>query len=411
MSAPEAAARDRPGLRWPLFGLPLILSMFVIAAVVESGNRPVGSLGLQGLDLLWGAAWLGLPAVGAAILARRGRNPIGMVLYAVGACVTLGLLANAVAVRHAFVAPVPAGPLFIWLAAWVMVPAFGLMPLFLFLFPTGHARSRTRRVFATLLAGVVALSLVVWAVRPVLPLDGAGLAGAKLVNPLGIPALADVVEAAVGILSGTLAVLSLLTLLDAVRRLFWGHPVERRQLRWVALSFVPFPVLLSAGLVLAGGAHHDLLVPVAFFVSLQGVAVAVLVAISRYRLYEIDRLVSRTVSYALLTGVLAGVYVVSVVLVSRLLAPLGAGSELAVAAATLLAAALFAPARRRIQSAVDRRFNRARCNAERVVARFRARLRDEVEIEDVAAATRIAAIASVQPARASLWLTWRELPR
>ena len=134
-------------------------------------------------------------------------------------------------------------------------------------------------------------------------------------------------------------------------------------------------------------------------------------AILRYRLYDIDRIISRTVSYALLSALLAAVYGAVVILGSRLVAPLGAGSDLTVAAATLAAAALFAPARRRIQTVVDRRFNRARYDAEQVVARFRERLRDEVELEDVITATQSAAAGAVQPAQASLWLARREVAR
>lgn len=132
--------------------------------------------------------------------------------------------------------------------------------------------------------------------------------------------------------------------------------------------------------------------------------VAVAVAVLRYRLYDIDRLISRSVSYAMLTGVLGAVYAAGVVLLGGLLRPLGAESELAVAGSTLGVAAVFGSARRRVQAVVDRRFNRARYDAERTIEALRARLRDEVDLDQLTSELLAAVHHTVQPARASLWL-------
>jgi hypothetical protein len=180
--------------------------------------------------------------------------------------------------------------------------------------------------------------------------------------------------------------------------------VERLQLRWIAAA----GAVLVLALLLGGLGDLVGFTPLSLFGEVGGalaqitLPVAVAVAVLRYRLYDIDRIVSRTLSYALLTGLLAGVYVV-VVMVASWLIPLRE-SGVTVAAATLAAAAVFSPARRRIQTAVDRRFNRARYDAQQVVASLRDRLRDDVALADVIAATCAAVTQAVEPSGVRLWL-------
>jgi hypothetical protein len=132
--------------------------------------------------------------------------------------------------------------------------------------------------------------------------------------------------------------------------------------------------------------------------------VAVGIAILRYRLYDIDRLINRTLVYGLLTGLLGLVYAAGVFAAGRLLDPAGGQSELAVAASTLAVAALFQPARRRIQVVVDRRFNRRKYDAARTVEAFSARLREEVDLDALSAELLAVVVQTIQPTRASLWL-------
>jgi hypothetical protein len=405
MSTPPSARPGAPGLRGPLLSLPVLGLGFVGAVLIEEGNRGVGSIGGQGFDVLWLAAWLGFPVVGAIILAKRGHHPVGWIMYAIGVCLALGLLANGIAIRHAFVEPVPvAGPLFTWLAFWVIVPAFGLPSLFLLLFPEGSAAGTWRRRLVRLAIGTLGLLTVAGALSPREPLDAHGLEGRHLINPLGIPQLEGPLEAAVSALAVAMAALTLLAILDAVRRMLRGGPVERQQLKWVSVAVVPFPVLMTAASLVAGGRYNDVLVAFAFFVSLQGLAGAVLIAITRYHLYEIDRIASRTASYAVVTGVLVAVYAGGVLLLGRLLSPITRQSEVAVAASTLLVAALFQPVRRRVQAAVDRRFNRARYDAQRAVEGFALRLRDEVDIDALSELLRDVAVETLEPAHVSLWV-------
>jgi hypothetical protein len=167
--------------------------------------------------------------------------------------------------------------------------------------------------------------------------------------------------------------------------------VERQQLRWVAAGAALTIVGLLAGAVVAAAGYAAVLC----------VPVAVAVAVLRYRLWDLDRLVSRTVTYALVTGLLVLPYLLVVPAVGRLAA--GTGS-LGVAAATLVAAAAFAPLRRRIQALVDRRFNRRRYNAARTIEAFSARLRQQTDLDTLAAELLAVVDQTMQPTQASLWL-------
>jgi hypothetical protein len=139
-------------------------------------------------------------------------------------------------------------------------------------------------------------------------------------------------------------------------------------------------------------------------VALVGIAASVAIAISRYRLYDIDRLINRTLVYGVLTAGLGLVYWASVVVLQQLLRPLTGGSELAIVGSTLAVAALFQPARRRIQNAVDRRFYRHKYDAARTLEAFSARLRQEVDLDSLAGELVGVVQQRVQPAHASLWL-------
>jgi hypothetical protein len=181
--------------------------------------------------------------------------------------------------------------------------------------------------------------------------------------------------------------------------------VERQQLRWIAAgAAVGVLGLLAVTALLVGGALFGFMSEawvVVALVTLPCMPAAIAVAVLRYRLWDLDRLVSRTVSYGLVTGLL----VVPYLLILPAAARLGQGSGgLAVAAATLTAAALFAPLRRRVQQAVDRRFNRRRYDAARTVAAFAARLRDQVDLDVLAAELLAVVDQTMQPTRASLWL-------
>jgi hypothetical protein len=327
--------------------------------------------------------------LGTVVAAHRPANAIGWLLLAIGLSGALGVVSNEYVNYTLVVDPgaLPGGPIAAWLSGWTWWPAYGLVPLVLLVFPDGRLPSARWRWALWLATGGVALMTL-------------GIAAGTLADPVrfalseevpaGLPALVLAVSVGAAVVSFLAALVSLVLRW----RRAWGN--EREQLKWVAFAAglalvanIGFQVLRLPGLGLVG----VVLVPV-------GAAVAIL----RHRLYDIDRIISRTVAYGLLTALLGLVYVVGVFVFGRLLNPVGGSSTLAVAASTLAVAALFQPARRRVQDAVDRRFNRAQYDAARTVERFSARLRDEIDLDTLSAELLAVVNQTMQPTRVSLWL-------
>jgi hypothetical protein len=185
-------------------------------------------------------------------------------------------------------------------------------------------------------------------------------------------------------------------LVSLVLRLRRAAGEERQQVKWFVFTVVTVILVFVVSTLIIG---------VGVLFPLFGlIPVSVAVAVFRYRLYDIDRLINRTLVYGLLTALLIGVYAGLVFLLGRLLDPATGDSALAVAASTLAVAALFQPARRRVQALVDRRFNRARYDAVQTVERFSARLRDEVDLDALNAELLAVVDQTMQPSSASLWL-------
>ena len=188
-----------------------------------------------------------------------------------------------------------------------------------------------------------------------------------------------------------------------------GGPIVREQLKWLiavaAVATVAFPTafLLQPSDQSQPSAAADGMFLLGF-VALLALPVAIGVAILRYRLYDIDRIISRTISYALVSGALAVVFVSAVIALEQLFTGFTQGQTLAVAGSTLLAFALFQPLRRRIQHGVDHRFDRARVDSERTATAFAGRLRDQVDIDTVMADLDGTVRGALRPSLVSLWL-------
>jgi hypothetical protein len=332
-----------------------------------------------------------IPLVGALIAARLPTNPYGWLWCALG--FLYGVLALAEGLRRTDAVPG-------WLAAALIGAPFltslCVLVFILLLFPTGRLPDRRWRWAAraaVLVTGVGMLLLPfglnnVQGVRPA-PWGAGGRAGRVLA----------------GLLQGGITTMFLLVVLAAASllvRFRRAGPVERQQLKWFVLAGVIAAVTLLADVlgVPVGGPVWA----VVDALSLALLPIAVGIAVLRYRLYEIDRLVSRTVSYGLLTAALVGLYLIVVALLRPLLEPLTGSSSLAVAASTLAVAAAFNPARRRLQAVVDRRFDRARYDAARAVDGFASRMRDEVDLDEVTARLRETVAATVGPTRVAVWI-------
>ncbi len=245
-------------------------------------------------------------------------------------------------------------------------------------------------------------------VRP--PADNSGQGDvATIPNPLGVGGPpGDLLVAIKPFTDGAVLPFVLLALAAAVVRFAHSSGTERLQLKWFAYGASFSLVLFVLALVLGLSGIDAGLVPSAAGLSLALIPVGAGIAILRYRLYDIDLLINRTLVYGATSAGLLATYVLSVLALSTLLRPLTGSSELAVAGSTLAVVALFGPLRRRIQDAVDRRFSRSRYDAERTLDAFSVRLRDEVDLEAVRADLLGAVRDTVRPAHASVWLRERE---
>lgn len=358
------------------------LSLLAALVGILAAFAWVWALGESWLMLAWG----GYPVVGALILAGRPRNPIGRLMLGIGGLWAL----SGVVLAQENGAPIPSGLELVATATGFAVwcALIGLVVLF----PTGRAETRLGRVLARAVVATAGLMALLALVDPA-PLEGSGRP-----NPLGIEAAAPVTAFLIdgpGFL--VVPLLLVLATADLLARRRRSTGAARLQYRWFLFAVAVQLTVIVITYFIAFEGPVFLLAAVPFNL----IPAAVGIAVTRYGLYEIDRVISRTVAYALVTASVVATYAVVVTSISRLLP---ASSALAVAAATLAAAAVFRPVLRRVQAVVDRRFNRERYDAERVVEAFGARLRGATDPEAAAADLLAAVGRALQPGAAGLWV-------
>jgi hypothetical protein len=351
---------------------------------------------------------------GRLITSRLPGNAIGWLLGLIGLTVVSSLLAEQYAVYGLATAPrsLPAAKLVGSTAGLAAALTVILLLLLVLLFPDGHLPSRRWRPVLWAIF-VVAAGWMAQGLQAGTRIGGGltnALDGAKASypNPLGIIPrhgfFSDLfgVIFVLGIITGVLVVASVFT-----RRR--GAGIERRkQLAWLGyiglMTAIWAAVLVLASVVVPGPANGWLGTVIWSFLTLTpvlGIPLACTVAVLRYRLYEIDRIISRTLAYAIVTGLLLGVYAGLVLLATQVLRFHG---SVAVAASTLVAAALFTPLRSRVQRLVDRRFNRTRYDAELMITAFAARLQDATDLDAVRSDLASTVHRALEPAHLSLWL-------
>ncbi len=349
------------------------------------------------------------------IVVVRASNGIGWLLIAVAVNFVTMCLTSAYAVVAVSTHPgaLPAGKQVGTVSELLFIPLFVLMAYMLVVFPTGHLPSARWRSATTIVLGLTALQAVIFLVAPrqvSLPAPG----GVSLVfeNPLALERIGSVGSqlGTLDALGGVYLALLALAVVALVVRYRHGRVEVRQQILWVALTAaagLALQAVASAG-QLGCGCNQPPVTVVANFaqglIVLVAVPLAITVAILKYGLYQIERLVNRALVYGALTMTLGAVYLGTVLILQLLLNPITTQSDVAVAGSTLAAAALFRPARLRIQRAVDRRFYRNRYDASRTLDAFATRLRHEVDLKLVARDLRSAVDETWQPTHVSLWL-------
>lgn len=361
----------------------------------------------QGWD--WASAYLlSYPVVGAIIVSRQPRNRIGWLLVVCSVSIMLGLLCAAIVYATLDPQPTIWQEILAWVTNIIFITGFeGLLLAMAFLFPTGRPLSPRWRMAGITVGVLFAASFVIHAVQPG-PQGNYWSATPELTNPFGVSWM-DPVSDFVSVLSLPVGVIIVLTSLWAVvARVRRARGIERLQFQWLALVLGVFAVFLlievlaepyvPAWVTEAVGAIY-------FAAATLGLSAAIGIAILRYQLYDIERLVNRGLVYLALTASLALVYLGLVLLLGGALRSLtGTSSSIVTAASTLAVAALFTPLRTGIQRVVDRRFYRHKYDAARTVENFSARLRDEVDLGALSLELQTVVRESMQPAHVSLWL-------
>jgi hypothetical protein len=339
--------------------------------------------------------------IGTAICLRDTRNPIGWLLLTDGFLFAVSGGLSEYGIRGLIVDPgsLPGALVAAWIIQWLWTVMFGMVQFVFLLFPDGRLTPR-RRVFATVGTVVIAAAGVVEAFYP-RSLDSFATSP-KFQNPYPWHWLTAGDGALEGILLMLWSALLVGTATAVLVRFRGASGVERLQLKWfavgaifTALAFFSIPLLSNA----ANGLQEGLTV-----IGISLLPLTIGIAILRYRLYEIDVIINRTLVYGSLTAILAGAYLAIVFIFQALLTPLTSQSDIAIAASTLAVAALFRPLRSRVQRFIDKRFYRRRFDAQRTLEGFSATVRDEVDLS--ALSDRLTEVVSetMQPTHISLWL-------
>jgi hypothetical protein len=390
-------------LAWALCVLSLALTALSLLLFILNLSYPNTHLFEPWLDNTLNAVFY--PTVGAIVASRRPENPVGWLLCLYGLVISIGYFCAEYAIYALLAQPdsLPAGEAMAWIVSWVLPILNGLQVFYILLFPTGRLPSRRWRWLGWLTVIFVVVGVVLAAFS-----SGAllGILG-PIQNPLGIEGFSSIYYKAV-----LFTMASLLTLAAALAvfiRLRRAIGVERQQIKWFAYAAAAYA---SAG-ILAYIIPRVIDTPLWFervgfalnIVFIPAIPIAIGIAILRYRLYDIDILINRTLVYGSLTATLVALYFGGIVVLQRIFVLLtGEQSTLAVVASTLVIAALFTPLRRRIQSFIDRRFYRRKYDARKTLDAFSAQLRNETDLDALSDDLVGVVRETMQPAHVSLWL-------
>jgi peptidoglycan/LPS O-acetylase OafA/YrhL len=371
------------------------LGVFVLIPIVAPDSDVAG-------ELIFGAATASFVLVGLLLVVRAPQNRIGTVLLTAGALLAFAYGCDVYGSAGATANPVWPGSVI----ASVLGGALFVVPIALALvgipliFPDGHLISRRWRPMVWLVVVALTVGVTGSLLGPTTATDGVR-------NPFAVPELEQLSE----ILGGFASVTSVIGFSGAAAALWVryrrGSLVERQQLKWLlavaALAAVFFPIAFIVPVQAIGNAAFIL-----GSLTLVALPLAIAVAILRYRLFEIDRIVSRTLSYAIVTGLLGTLFVGVILLLQTAFADALGGGGIPVAISTLAVFVLFRPLLGRVRRSVDRRFDRARVDGERIASEFAERLRWETDMERVTGDLRTTVVGAVAPKALAIWLRGAE---
>jgi hypothetical protein len=393
--------RSASWLAWGLWVLVVLVWGLVIGFLLA--NDGLSTHELIHAIALWVPFWA-FATVGAVILARRPGNRIGWLCWAIGFVITAGFLGS----KQLWVVLANQGRS----SAWALLPLLGtmaylgtllgLLPFLVLVFPTGRLLSHRWRPVAWAFGLVLGLYLTAVLLTPG-PIS-LGLTD-NPDNPLGLESAEGLLRTIQTMAGVVVPVLVLAVLASVVVRFRRARGDERQQLKWFTFVVAAELVLLPGLGGLAERVAPEVGALVVFPVSISLIPLAIGLAVLKYRLYDIDRIINRTLVYALLSALLVVVYISVVLVFVQLSGGIGTTPpSWAVAGATLAAAALFQPARRRIQQVVDRRFNRRKYNTANTIEAFSTRLRDQLDLDTLSTELLAVVDQTMEPTRVSLWL-------
>lgn len=378
----------------------VLLAAFVVTlgTAIYIGFNPAAGDSISVLDAVWATSFVGFPIAGALVIDRYPRRPLGWMLCLAPLLLIFGVACSEVA-KIGIGDPDSPAVWFSWLGSVTFTAGMGLLlmtPLFL---PDGLLLSRRWRAAVWPLVLFIATAVVASAFGP-WEVEGGGS------NPIGIAALGglyDLTEAMLGVTTFWALGFGVLSLVLRFRR---SRGIERQQLKMLALGALGIVASfgsLAATEAILGEQSNAVATLFAIFAILS-LPTSIAMAVMRHRLYDVDVIINRTLVYAGLTAILALCYLGVVVVLQRLLAPITADSDVAIAGSTLAVAALFRPLRARVQAFIDRRFYRGKYDAAEALDAFSAHLRDEVDLESLRSQLVGVVAETMQPAHASVWL-------
>ena len=395
-------------LAWLLCGLSLVLTALSVLLFNLNLSHPNAYIYDYWLDNTIGT--LSLAPVGALIAARRPANAVGWLLCLNGVALSIGHFSSQYAIYTLLAQPntLPAGEALAWISSWILPPIIGLQVFSFLLFPTGRLPGRRWRWLAWLTVAFVIVGVITSAFS-----FGANAGLGPIPNPLGIEGFSNVYDMVLNFLP----LLYVAVAYSLFLRLHRARGVERQQIKWFAYAVVATIIGITFAYMIPDTIDTPLWFERAGFALNLAVTPAIPIsmgiAILRYRLYDIDLLINRTLVYGLLTTLLAAGYFGSILLFERIgslvyqvpfRTLIGQESHLATIAATLAMAALFNPLRRRIQGFIDRRFYRSKYDAAKTLEAFSAKLRDETNLDALSDDLVGVVRETMQPTHVSLWL-------